>query len=166
MKHTFKSQQAFCGLWLLATLTGAVLQPAFGQWPLGAPATPQAQRNAFGAVKSQVGWVQNATQVAPNYGAQGYGNVWQAFEGLREAYRAFKATLSPQQLAYGANQLAEFDAGLDIIAEAFTNYQEDVSAGRPAGPALRNMCSVIRQACGLWLQELNKTCSRLHVGFG
>lgn len=153
-------------LLLLVAITADWLQPAFGQWPFGVPATPQGQRNAFSAVKSQVGWVQNATQVAPNYGAQGYGNVWQAFEGLRGAYSAFKETLSPNQLAYGANQLAELDAGLDIIAEAFTNYQEDVSAGRPAAPALRNMCSVMRQACGLWLQEFNKTCSRLHVGFG
>ena len=166
MKHFPGNYRLFGGILLLVILTTLLLQPVFGQWPFGVPVTPQSQRNALGAVRSQVGWVQNATQVAPNYGAQGYGNVWQSFEGLREAYRVFKSSLNPQQLSYGANQLAELDAGLDIIAEAFTNYQEDVSAGRPAGPALRNMCRVMRQSCGLWLQELNKTCSQLRVGWG
>jgi hypothetical protein len=163
----FVTKRRLLGWLLFSTLlSGLPFQPVFGQWPFGVPVTPQAQRNALGAVKSQVGWVQNATQVAPNYGPQGYGNVWQAFGGLREAYNAFKATLNPQQQAYGANQLAELDAGLDIIAEAFDNYQEDISAGRPPGPALRNMCSVMRQACGVWLQELNQTCSQLRVGWG
>ena len=166
MKRFPRNYRLFGGTLLLVILTTLLLQPVFGQWPFGVPATPQGQRNALGAVRSQVGWVQNATQVAPNYGAQGYGNVWQPFEGLREAYRGFKTTLSPQQLAYGANQLAELDGGLDIIAEAFDNYQEDVSAGQPPGPAPRNMCSVMRQACGVWLQELNQTCSQLRVGWG
>jgi hypothetical protein len=166
MKRFLRNYRRFGGALPLVILTTLLLQPAFGQWPFGVPVTPQAQRNALSAVKSQVGWVQNATQVAPNYGAQGYGNVLQSFEGLREAYRVFKSTLNPQQQAYGANQLAELDAGLEIISEAFTNYQEDVSGGRPPGPALRNMCRVMRQGCGLWLQELNKTCSQLHVGWG
>jgi hypothetical protein len=165
MKPHLSHYRVFAGSLLLVTLITLPLQPISGQWP-GVPATPQSQRNALGAVRAQFGWVQNATQVAPNYGAQGYGNVWQAFEGLRGSYSGFKSTLSPQQQAYGANQLAELDAGLDIIAEAFTNYQDDVSSGQPVGYALRNMCRAVRQACELWLQELNKTCSRLHVGFG
>ena len=166
MKRHSRIYRVFGGTLFLLTISTLLLQPALGQWPFGVPVTPQAQRNALAVVKSQVGWVQNATQVAPNYGAQGYGNVWQAFGGLREAFNAFKATLNQQQLAYGANQLAELDGGLDIIAEAFDNYQEDVSAGQPPGPALRNMCSVMRQACGVWLQELNQTCSQLRVGWG
>src|ERR1043166_2848968 len=143
MKRHSRIYRVCGGTLFLRTISTLLLQPALGQWPFGVPVTPQAQRNALAVVKSQVGWVQNATQVAPNYGAQGYGNVWQVFGGLREAFNAFKATLNQQQLAYGANQLAELDGGLDIIAEAFDNYQEDVSAGQPPGPALRNMCSVM-----------------------
>jgi hypothetical protein len=66
---------------------------------------------------------------------------------------------------YGANDLAELNAGLDIIQEAFTNYEEDIAGGRPAGPALEKMCRVLRRSSALWLQELNKTSSRLRIGW-
>ena len=110
-------------------------------------------------------WFQNATRTAPSYGAAGYGNVWQNFQALRDSYNGLKQTLSPQQLANGANSLAELDAGLDIIAEAFTYYQEDVAAGQNPISALRNMCRVLRQASSVWQQELNKTCNRIRVGW-
>jgi hypothetical protein len=69
-------------------------------------------------------------------------------------------------LQKGANALAELDAGLDIINEAFTNYQNDVAAGREGRTALRDMCEVLREAVQVWAQELEKTSSRLRVGFG
>ncbi len=144
------------------------LLPLLGlaQWPFVPPTTPDAQRNALGAVRSQVNWLQNATRTASNYGGQGYDNVWQQFQMLRGAFGAFKQTLNPGQLAEGANSLAELEAGLDIIQEAFANYQADVAAGQMASSALRNMCQVLREGSSLWLQELNKTCSRLRVGWG
>ncbi len=85
---------------------------------------------------------------------------------MRVAYAALKATLTPAQLTYGANDLAELDAGLDIIQEAFSGYQDDVAGGRSTGVALRGMCQVLNQTMGLWLQELNKNCARLRVGWG
>lgn len=146
----------------------AVLFPlaVFGQFPFGAPATPGAQRNAAGVVRAQVNWLQNATRTASGYGVQGYGNVWGAFQGLRQAYESFRATLTPQQLSAGANQLAELEAGLDILQEAFANYEQDVARGHSAGAALNSMCTVLRQGSDLWLRELNKTASRLRVGLG
>jgi hypothetical protein len=74
--------------------------------------------------------------------------------------------LTPQQLAYGANDLEELNAGLDIIQEAFDNYQEDVAGGRAADAALAKLCRVLRQGSTLWLQEMNKTSSRLKIGWG
>lgn len=150
--------------WLvfIGTLLVAML-PAVAQF---APIAPQAQRSALSSVRSQVGWVQSATRTASNYGPQGYGSVRQAFDALWQAYGVLKSTLNPKQLTYGANELAELDAGLDIIQEAFTNYEQDVAAGQPYGPALRNLCRVVREGCGLWLQELNRTASRLQVGWG
>jgi hypothetical protein len=137
------------------------------QWPFGSPTTPDAQRNALNAVRSQVNWLQNATRTAPSYyGPQGYGTVWQQFQTLRAAYNGLKQTLNPQQVSQGANDFAELDAGLDIIQEAFANYQEAVSAGQPVNSALRDMCQVLGQASRVWLQELNKRCSRLRVGWG
>lgn len=141
--------------------------PVSAQWPMQAPVTtPDAQRTALNAVRSQVNWLQNATRTAPSYGEQGSASVWRTFEGLRLAYGEFKRTLSPQQLAYGANALAELDAGLDILQEAFSNYEEDRAGGQAVGPALRNMCQLLRQGSALWLQELNKTCSKIRVGWG
>ena len=77
-----------------------------------------------------------------------------------------KQTLNPQQRAYGANAFAELDAGLDILQEAFTNFQNDVGAGRNPRSAFRDMCQVLRQASQVWAQQLNKDCSSLRVGRG
>lgn len=141
--------------------------PVSAQWPMQAPVTtPDAQRTALNGVRSQAGWLQNATRTAPSYGDQGYASVARTFEGLRMTYGQFKQTLTPQQLAYGANAFAELDAGLDIIQEAFRNYEEDIAGGAAVGPALRNMCQLLRQGSALWLQELNKTCSKIRVGWG
>jgi hypothetical protein len=54
------------------------------------------------------------------------------FQAVRDQYNGFKSTLTPQQLASSTNQLAELDAGLDIIQKAFTNLC-DVSMARETG---------------------------------
>ena len=133
-------------------------------WGLAAPTTPNAQRNALNVVKSQVDWLQNAIRTAPNYRQGGYGVLRQAFDGLRGAYFAFKPTLTQKQLYYGANDLAELDAGLDIIQEAFGNFQEDINDGRDGASALHSLCQVLGQATGVWWQELKQDSARLGVG--
>ncbi len=146
----------------------ALLVPLLGsaQWPMPVPTTPAAQRNAMNAVRNQVDWLQNATRTAANFGPQGGSqNLWQQFQSLRGAYAEFKQTLSPQQLNQGANSLAEIDAGLDIIQQAFSNYEEDLAGGRPATTALRDLCQVLREGSRVWWQELNRCCSRLRVGW-
>ena len=150
---------------VLGLIAGAPLL-VFGQWPFAAPTTPDAQRNALNGVRSQVNWLQNATRTASNFGVQGYGNLLQQFQGLRDSYNGLKQTLNPQQLAQGANDLAELDAGLDIIQEAFGNYQEAVAAGQAVNSALRDICQILRKASQVWLQELNKRCAGLRVGWG
>jgi hypothetical protein len=116
------------------------------------------------AVRSQVQWLQNATRTAAPLGDQGFANVWQQFQTLRNTYVGLKQTLNPQQLAAGANALAELDAGLDIIQEAFTNYQNDLAAGRSPSAALRDLCQIMAQGSRIWLQQLNKSCMALRVG--
>lgn len=147
-------------MWLLSSVL------VCGQWPFGTPTTPDAQRNALNTVRSQVNWLQNATRTSPSYGEAGYGNLWSQFEALRGAYNGLTQTLNPQQLARGANDLAELGAGLDIIQEAFTNYQEAVAAGQSPTAALRDTCQILREASQVWLRELNNRCARLRVGWG
>ena len=134
-------------------------------WPPGPPITPNDQRNSLNLVKGQVQWLQNATRTASNYGAGGYDLVRSQFEKLRGAYGAFRRTLSPRQLEFGANELAELDAGLDIIQEAFMVFENDIANGRSNASALRSMCQVVGQAAPIWLKELNRVSARLRVGF-
>ncbi len=154
-------------LLLVLPLVTVLSFSSVAQWPpFATPTTPAAQRGALNAVRSQINWLQNATRTSSNYGGQGYGNIQQSFQAVRDAYGALKRTLTPQQAAYGANDLAELDAGLDIIQEAFGNYDEDVAAGQPVSTALNNLGRILRQSCAVWLQEFNRTCSSLRVGWG
>ncbi len=125
--------------------------------------TPAAQRNALNALRAQVNWFRNATRTAPSYATGNYGMVLHQFQLMREAYNAFKATLTPNQLTAGANELAELEAGLDILQEAFDDYQQDVAVGRSPNAAFKSMCQVLNGAASVWLKELNKTAKRLRL---
>jgi hypothetical protein len=149
-------------LWVLPA--GSQPWPYAAPPPFAAPTNPSAQRSAADGVRSQVGWVQNACRTASSYGDSGYGTLWQQFQTLRGAYTGFKNTLSPLQLNNGANEIAELDAGLDILQESFNNYQEDVAGGQPTYSALNSLCQVLSQASGVWVQEFNRDCARIGVG--
>ena len=166
MTSPSQHRRAFSAALLPLLIVALSLLSVSGQWPFATPTTPQAQRNALSAVRSQVGWVQNATRSASTYGAQGYGSLAQQFDGLRQAWAGLKSPLNPNQLAYGANALAELDAGLDIIQEAFADYQADIAGGQNYAPALSNLCRVLREGSGLWLQQLNKVSGQLRIGWG
>jgi hypothetical protein len=135
------------------------------QWGFAPPTTPMAQRNALNLVVNQVSWFQNATRTASSYSGNGYGQLVQQFQAVRDQYGGLKSTLNPQQLNDGANQFAELDSGLDIIQEAFTDYQTAVANGQSDYSAFANMCQVLNQAMGVWVQELKQDCSRLRVGW-
>src|SRR5215831_10965878 len=107
MRLNLKGMVWFGGIGLALIIT--ILSPllVFAQWPFSAPITPDAQRNALAAVRSQVNWLVNATRTAPSNVSGGYGNVWQQFQALRAAYTGLTQTLNPQQLAQGANDFAE-----------------------------------------------------------
>jgi hypothetical protein len=132
---------------------------------LPADTSGNSQRAALNQVRTQVGWLQNATRTAPNYGAGGADVVYQQFQILRDMYNGFTRTLNPGQLNNGANEWAELSAGLDIIQESFAYYQQDVEKGRPVGVALKDLCQVMREASQVWLQQFNRDCTRLRVGF-
>jgi len=162
---TLQLRRLIGGLALLASFSAL--------WPVSVPAqsafeatAARAQRNALNSVRSQVRWLQNSTRSALNFREQGYGSMWRSFQELRRDFLAFTQTLTPQQSAYGANDLAELNAGLDILEEAFDNYRKDVAAGHSTAAALANLSRVLRQGSTLWLQKLNKTSSRLKIGWG
>jgi hypothetical protein len=164
-----RSDRLMLGLTGLAVLSAGLL---YAQIPWGnpfpgapSPTTPMAQRNAQLTVKNQVNYFQNSTRTASSYGDGGYGQVWQQFQTVQGAFIAFKNTLNAQQLSNGANDLAELDAGLGILEEAFSNYTQDVNDGQSSTSAFNNMCQVLYQASGVWLQQFNTVCNRLRVGW-
>jgi len=148
----------------LAVLCASVFY-AQAQWGGPTPTNPMAQRNAQSLVFNQVSWFQNATRTASSYTGNGYGQLVQQFQTVRDQYGGFKSTLNPQQLTSGANQLAELDSGLDIIQEAFTDYQNAVANGQSNYSAFTNMSRVLNQAMGVWVQEFRRDCGQLRVGW-
>jgi len=132
---------------------------------IGANTPADAQRNALTALQTQVRAFQNTARTSSAFINDGYSRVWQQFQGVRSTYGTFKSTLTPQQVNYGANELADLDAGLNIIQEAFGEYQQDVARGQSISTALGDMCRVLDQAMAVWLQQLNTNSSRLRVGW-
>ncbi len=164
MKSARKQSWRLGAACLLAALAALAVDLAYAQFPpFATPTTPDAQRGALAGVQAQIGWLQNATRTSPN-NPGGYDLLWQRFQDVRGAFNAFKSTLTPAQTQYGANDLAELDAALDIIQGAFANYQGDLSTGRSSALALRSLCQVLNQTATLWVQELNQDCARLRVG--
>ncbi len=159
---------AAAGFGLSPVSVPAQVPPPWTPWPIPVMpvpiTTPDAQRQAMNSVRSRVSWLKNATHTAGNYATGADGLVYRSFVALRAEYVAFSRTLTPQQAAAGANELAELTAGLDILEEAFTNYRDDLGAGRPATAALRDLCQVIARGVDVWLAEFNSDCTRLRVG--
>ena len=152
------------GLGLLGSLAllWASVDYAQAQWPYAPPPSPMAQRNGLNLVLNQVNWFRNATRTSS--ANNGCAVLVQQFQGVRDQYGAFKSTLDPQQLASSANQLAELDSGLDIIQEAFNDYQTAVANGQANFAAFSNMCQVLNEAMGVWTQELKRVCRQMRVG--
>jgi hypothetical protein len=147
----------------LAVLWASVVY-AQVQLPFAPPTNPMAQRNAIDLVINQVNWFQNATRTASNYTGGGYGLLVQQFQAVRDQYNRFKSTLTPEQLASSANQLAKLDAGLDIIQQAFTGYQTAVANGHSSNTASANLRQMLNKAIRVWTQELKQDRRQLRIG--
>lgn len=153
------------GLLVALGLLYTNLARAQAPWPFAAPTTPMAQRNAMNLVVNQVTWLQSATRTASRYAGSGYGQLTQQFQAVCDQYSGFKSTLNPQQLSSGANQLAELDAGLNIIQEAFTDYQAAVANGQSDSTAFSNLCQVLNESMNVWVQEFKQDCRQMRVGW-
>jgi hypothetical protein len=138
----------------------------YGQtlWTNPGPPSPQAQRQMLEQLRQQLNWLDDATKNAPRLASGADVALWRQFDALRVAFDVFKKVLTPWQLEHGANDLAELDAGLAIISEAFGNFQEDLDRGRNGTLALRTLCQVLRDSTKVWGQELGRVAKRLQVG--
>ena len=123
------------------------------------------QRNALNLLLNQVNWFKNAARSASSYPGGGYGLLVQQFQAVRNQYNSFKSTLTPQQLASSASPLAELDAGLNTIQEAFTDYQTAVVNGQSSNTSSANLRRVLTKAIRVWTRELKQDCRQLRVGW-
>jgi hypothetical protein len=154
------------GLCICLAALQASLVFAQAPWPYAPPpTTPMAQRNAMNLVLNQINWLQSATRTASSFAGGGYGSLVQQFQAVRDQYGGFKSTLTPAQMNSGANQWAELDSGLEIIQEAFTDYQTSVANGQSDTSAFRNLCQVLNEAMAVWGQEFKRDCSQQRVGW-
>jgi hypothetical protein len=152
------------GLGILACLLAASTPKVAAQpfWPYGPPTSPMAQNNAMHGVLNQVKFCQNSTR-ASSY-MTGYGNLVRQFQEIRNQYAGFKATLTPGQAGYAANEFAELNAGLDIIQEAFGDYEAAVGNGQAPSRAFNNLKQVLNRALPVWAQQFRRVCSELRIG--
>ena len=164
MKPTLKKLALLTGLGFLACLIMSPASRVGAQpfWPYVVQTTPMAQNNAMNVVLNQVRLCQNSTR-ASSY-MNGYALLSQQFQEVRNQYAGFKGTLTPWQFGYGGNRLAELDAGLDIIQEAFADYQTAVANGQSPSRAFNNMKQVLNRAMGAWAQEFKQVCNQIRVG--
>ena len=152
------------GLLVSVTVLWASVVYTQAQLPIAPPTNPMAQHNALNLLLNQVSWFRNAARIASSNPGGGYGLLVQQFQAVRDQYNGFKTTLAPQQLTSNANQLAELDAGLDIIQQAFTDYQTAVANGQPSNTASANLRQVLKEAIRVWTQKLKQDRRQLRVG--
>ncbi len=143
----------------------AILFPSLLSSQIGYPTSPDTQRATYNNLLAQGRMLQNAIQTAPNYRTGAYDVLAQQFQMLCAAYVDFKRSLNQQQLYYCGNDLAELDAGLDIIGGAFANCQQDLAAGRSPNYTMRTLGKVLGQGTGLWFRQLDQVSRRLRVGW-
>jgi hypothetical protein len=83
----------------------------------------------------------------------------------RKDYRGGRNAVTHTCRRNTANQLAELSAGLDIIQEAFTDYQTAVANGQSRNTASANLRHVLKQAIRVWTQESKQEGRQLRVGW-
>lgn len=122
------------------------------------------QRNALRSLRHQADAFQNAVQTAPAYSADaGYDLAQAHFESFREAYYAFKGTLSAAPMAAGTANFAELDEGVAIIAQGVGDYRNAVVSGYSQDLSIHDICRGLADATKAWSQQLLTDCSRAQI---
>jgi hypothetical protein len=166
MKFTSSKLTLPRGLGLLVSLALLWVSVVYtqAQLPFAPTTSPMAQRNALNLLLNQVNWFQNAARSASSYPDGGYGLLVHQFQAVRDQYNGFKSTLTQQQFASSTNQLAELDAGLDIIQKAFTDRQTGAANGQSSNTASANLRQALNKAIQVWTHKLKQDRRQLRVG--
>lgn len=90
-----------------------------------------------------------------------YQNLVYQFQNLRYTFNALGQLALQLQTPQAANAVAELEAGLNIISEAFTPMQQEMQAGAFNPDTIQRMCGAINQALLEWQKELKRCSARL-----
>jgi hypothetical protein len=90
-----------------------------------------------------------------------YQNLLFQFQGLRSTFNLLGEMVLQLQQPRAANAVAELDAGLNIIADAFTPVQQEVQADTVNRDTVVHMCRVLDRVLFEWDKELKKSSMRL-----
>ena len=104
---------------------------------------------------------------SPGYQSQNFAadfqNLQFQFQNLRGVFSQVAAFVPQLQSPKASNAAAELEAGLSIIAEAFTPVQQQWQAGTLDRQSVVLMCDVLNEAVLEWQKELKKNSRRLGV---
>ena len=128
-------------------------------------------RNAVQATSDQVRLTaQTAAEMgrraqSSTYSTQNFSTDYQSlqlqFLNLRDVFNQVAGLVVQLQSARAANAAVELEAGLNIIAEAFTPVQQQWQAGTLDRETIVRMCRVLDEAMVEWRKELKKDSRRL-----
>ena len=90
-----------------------------------------------------------------------YQNLDYQFQSLRATFHALGQLALQLQTPRAANAVAELEAGLNIIAEAFLPMQQDLQAGAFNPDTIQRMGQALNDALIEWQKELKRCSSRL-----
>jgi prefoldin subunit 5 len=90
-----------------------------------------------------------------------YQNLEFQFQSLRATFNALGQLAQQLQTPRAANAVAELEAGLNIIAEAFIPVQQEMQANVLNRDSVVRMGQVMNEALLVWQKELKKCSSRL-----
>jgi len=165
MNTHFRKTRLIVAAVFAGTMLLAAPRTSFGQnYSFNPGYAADAQRNSIRTLRFQLDAFRSAARTAPAYySGTGYDQIQTHFQAVVSAYQTFKTTLTPTQAANGANDFAELDAGLSIIAEGFTNYQSEAAAGYSGASAFRDLCQTLSRAMDVWSRQFLTVCSRARV---
>lgn len=150
----------------LATAAGVFSQPVRAQATWLTPFNQRdTQRNAAKQVRNTISWLRNSTRSASNLSG-GVDVLGGRYNDVCRAYDDFKRTLTPDQLNYAGNQLAELDAGLGIIGDTFNLFQDDLANGRSGMVAFRDLARALRDGPAVWVRQFDRMCNSLRIQKG
>ena len=157
--------QLFCGDLTAQVLPGTpppfVQGPTFGATLRNAAQATSVQARATRQTAVDMGRRARAAGYQLQTFSMDYQNLLFQFQGLRATFNLLGEMVLQLQQPRAANAVAELDAGLNIITEAFAPMQQEVQTGTVNRDTVVRTCRILDQVLFEWGKELKRNSMRL-----